>query len=206
MSDLHQVAFVHAVASTMTKIAVRDPHRHGRLTEATWQPVKTIVLDKIAFGTRWLSTVQPMNAAMQDSISAKDKETADKLAECKQQLWTLMHVVLTHHLPNRQLDMTEVINIVLVPVIQDHGLIGSKLSSGALALALLKRASEDKAVFAKAPANEELWDSTVGTVSLLWTVSCKLSSGSVFLSVICTHVRHHLPLLCLSECMSILAG
>jgi len=109
-------------------------------------------------------------------------------------------------LPNRQLDMTEVINIVLVPVIQDHGLIGSKLSSGALALALLKRASEDKAVFAKAPANEELWDSTVGTVSLLWTVSCKLSSGSVFLSVICTHVRHHLPLLCLSECMSILAG
>ncbi len=184
MSDLHQVAFVHAVASTMTKIAVRDPLRHDRLTEATWQPVKTIVLDKIACGARWLSTKQPMNAAMQGSMSAEDEETADKLAECKQQLWALMHVVLTHHLPNRQLDMTEVINIVLVPVIHDHGLIGSKLSSGALAFALLKRASEDKAVFAQAPANEEFWDSTVSTVSLLWTVSCKLSSGSVFLSVI----------------------
>ena len=166
----------------MTKIAVRDPHCQGTLTEATWQPVKKIVLDKIACGARWLSTVQPMNAAMLGSMSAEDKETADRLAECKQQLWALMHVVLTHHLPNRQLDMTEVINIVLVPVIQDHGLIDSKLSSGALALALLKRASEDKAVFGQAPANEEFWDSTVSTVSLLWTVSCKPSSGSVFLS------------------------
>ena len=183
MSDLDQVAFVHAVASTMTKVAVRDSHLHGRLTQATWQPVKAIVLDKIACGARWLSTVQQMNAAMLGSMSAEDQETADRLAECKQQLWTLMHVVLTHHLPNRQLDMTEVINIVLVPVIQDYALISSKRPSGALALALLKRASEDKAVFAQAPANEEFWDSTVGTVSLLWTAACKLSS-SEFLSVI----------------------
>ncbi|DBA65715.1 TPA: hypothetical protein ACH3X2_002762 [Trebouxia sp. C0005] len=176
ISGRHQVVFVRAVASTMTQIAVHDPHRHGRLTEATWQPVKTIVLDKIACGARWLETVLPMNAAMQGSMSAEDEETADKLAECKQQLWTLMHVVLTHHLPNRQLDMTEVINIVLVPVIQSHGLIGSKLPSGALTSALLKRASEDKAVFAPAPANEKFWDSTVSTVSLLWTVSCSMSS------------------------------
>lgn len=191
-SDLHQVAFVQAVASSMTKVAMYSPHRTGSLTEASWQPVKTIVLYKIAFGARWLSTVQLMNAAMQDSMSAEDEEIADRLAECKQQLWTLMHVVLTHHLPNRQLDMTEVINIVLVPVIQDYALISSKRPSGALALALLKRASEDKAVFAQAPANEEFWDSTVSTVSLLWTVSCKLSSGSVFLSVI-SYSRYRLP-------------
>ncbi|KAL0032370.1 hypothetical protein WJX79_007806 [Trebouxia sp. C0005] len=57
-----------------------------------------------------------------------------------------------------------------------HGLIGSKLPSGALTSALLKRASEDKAVFAPAPANEKFWDSTVSTVSLLWTVSCSMSS------------------------------
>ncbi len=44
MSDLHQVAFVQAVASSMTKVAMYSPHRTGSLTEASWQPVKTICL------------------------------------------------------------------------------------------------------------------------------------------------------------------
>ena len=158
----------------MTKIALHDPARHETLTAATWQPVKTLVVDKIAFGMRWLNTLLPGNAALgMGNLSPEQQTTVDLLAECKQQLWTLMHVLLTHHLPNRQLDMSEVINIVLVPAVQDFGLVDNRRASSALAFAMLKRASEDKAVFAHSADNDKTWTSVIGTVAVLWTGSCK---------------------------------
>ena len=171
-SDRNQIAFVQAVASTMTKIALHDPAQHETLTEASWQPVKTLVVDKIARGMRWLRTLLPMGVAW-GSLSPEEQTTGDLLAECKQQLWTLMHVLLIHHLPNRQLDMSEVINTVLAPAIQDFGLIDSSRASSALAFAMLKRASEDKAVFAHSRENDRIWASVRRTVSNLWAISCK---------------------------------
>ena len=172
--DRNQIAFVQAVASTMYKIALHDPSRHDTLTEATWQPVKTIVVNNIACGMRWLSTFLPTGVALgMGNLSAEEQSTADSLAECKQQLWTLMHVLLTHHLPNRQLDMSEVINTLLAPAIQDFGLIDSSRASSALAFAMLKRASVDKAVFAHSPDNDKIWPSVIHTVSVLWAISCK---------------------------------
>ena len=171
-SDRNQIAFVQGVASTMTKVALHDPIRHNTRTQATWQPVKTIVVDKIACGMRWLSTLLPMNTAL-GNLSAEEQTTANLLGVCKQQLWTLMHVLLTHHLPNRQLDMSEVINTVLAPAVQDFGLTDSSRASSALAFAMLTRASEDKAVFAHSPDNDKIWPSVIHTVSVLWAISCK---------------------------------
>ena len=156
----------------MTKIALHDPSQHDTLTEATWQPVKTLVVDKIACGMRWLTTLLPMGVA-RGSLSAEEQSTADSLAECKQQLWTLMHVLLTHHLPNRHLDMSKVINSVLAYAIQDFGLIDDSCASSALTFAMLKRASEDKTVFAHSPDNDKIWASVIHTVSNLWAITCK---------------------------------
>ena len=186
-SDRNQIAFVQGVASIMTKIVLHDPSRCETLTAATWQPVKTLVVDKIACGMRWLNTLLPGDAALGvGNLSPEQQTTADLLAECKQHLWILMHVLLKHHLPNRQLDMSEVINIVLVPAVQDFGLVDNRRASSALAFAMLKRASEDKAVFAHSSGNDTIWTSVIGTVAVLWTASCKLLSP-------------RFPLFCLSD-------
>ncbi len=156
----------------MTTIASSNPKRDDAQTDAAWQVTKAMV-DNIALGARWLNnTMVHLNARLHGR-SSQDEVAVDMLAACKEQLWTLVHVLITAHLPNRALDMSGIINIVLVPVIQDFGLVDCTSPFGALAYAMLKRAAEDETVFSSTSGTEDTWQSKADTVSVLWSVSCK---------------------------------
>ncbi len=73
--------------------------------------------------------------------------------ECKQQLWQLVHLLVADHLPNRRLDMFVPVHFLMRPLLHDFGLIAGKCQPSD-ALALLKRAADDRAVFSGEPSHE----------------------------------------------------
>ena len=118
--------------------------RDAALTPAEWLAVKPVISRAAAAACLLLSNTMIKQSA---SHSANNKQTCELLEDCQKGLQILLYQLVVEHLPNPELDQSQVIHEMLLPVLYYwEPAAAPPAVSNQLALALLKRAAEDTAV------------------------------------------------------------
>ncbi len=186
--DLPQLSFVKSVIDMAVKITMCNPKRHAAVIPAEWKVDMDMVL-KIMY--RGITLLESFAHPERTSELACWRRGVVPILymECRQQIWRLAHLLVTHHLPNKQLDVYVPVHYLLIPVLQDWCLVaGKQQPADVLAFALLKRAAEDERVFAGTVNYDDTgsdlqwnssgvqWGQKQCNVNVLWRSVCKCCS------------------------------
>jgi hypothetical protein len=186
--DLTQLSFVKSVIDMAVKITIRNPKRHAAVDPAEWQADIDMVLIRMYQGIILLESIA--HPERTSELACWRQGVVPKLyMDCRQQLWRLAHLLVAHHLPNKQLNVYAPMHYMLRPVLQDWCLVaGKQQPADVLAFALLKRAAEDDRVFAGTVNYDDTgsdlqwnssgvqWGQKQCNVNVLWRSVCKCCS------------------------------
>jgi len=193
--DLTQLSFVKSVIDMAVKITICNPKRHAAVDPAEWKADMDMVLIRMYQGITLLESLT--HPERTSELAGWCQGVVPKLyMECRQQLWRLAHLLVAHHLPNKQLDMYAPVHYLLRPPLEDWCLVaGKQQPADVLAFALLNRAAEDKTVFAGTVNYDETdlqvnssgvqWSQKQCNVGVLWRSVCKCCS--ICVSTACVH-------------------
>ncbi|DBB01229.1 TPA: hypothetical protein ACH3X1_001103 [Trebouxia sp. C0004] len=181
--DLTELSFVKSVIDMAVKITICNLKRHAAVNPAECQADIDVVLTRMIQGIILLEGLA--HSERTSKLACWRQGVVPKLyLECCQQLWRLVHLLVAHHLPNKQLNVYAPVHYLLRPVLEDWCLVaGKQQPADVLAFALLKRAAEDERVFA-------------GTVSYDYTDMMPLNSSDILDDVfkaVLTGLKEPLP-------------
>jgi len=176
------------------KITIRNPKRHAAVDPAEWQADIDMVLIRMYQGIILLESIA--HPERTSELACWRQGVVPKLyMDCRQQLWRLAHLLVAHHLPNKQLNVYAPMHYMLRPVLQDWCLVaGKQQPADVLAFALLKRAAEDETVFAGTVSYDDTdmqldssgvqWGQKQCNVGVLWSSVCKCCSSCVSIACV----------------------
>ncbi len=196
--DFTQLSYFKGFVDMAVKITICNPKRHAAVNPAQWQTDIGVVLIRLYQGIILLEGLAHPERSSQMACW-RQGVVPNLYMECCQQLWRPAHLLVAHHLPNKQLDVYAPVHYLLRPVLQDWCLVaGKQQPADVLAFALLKRAAEDQRVFAGTVSyadnndtqvdleNSSLqWGHKQCNVGVLWRYVCKCCSSCV--SIACLH-------------------
>ncbi|KAL0039158.1 hypothetical protein WJX77_009621 [Trebouxia sp. C0004] len=189
--DLTELSFVKSVIDMAVKITICNLKRHAAVNPAECQADIDVVLTRMIQGIILLEGLA--HSERTSKLACWRQGVVPKLyLECCQQLWRLVHLLVAHHLPNKQLNVYAPVHYLLRPVLEDWCLVaGKQQPADVLAFALLKRAAEDERVFAGTvsydytdmmPLNSSgaQWGQKQCNVGILWRSVCCLAGQKQF--------------------------
>lgn len=170
--DQDQLKLLHSALGIMIKVASANVTMP---TVTAWDVMEP-VFNKVVVAAKQLNRML--------SIGCSEAEAAPSmLMPCKQQLWQLLHVMLAERLIDEKIDVSRALNLILLTAIQDRHFASTPPGpTGTVALALLKRAGEDKAVLSDQVGTLEEREVKANNVAALWVVLCKFANSSDFVS------------------------
>ena len=157
--EVQQLRCLYSFTSVMNTTLMYGAVRcESSITQAEWLALVPVI-SRTAAAALLLQT-HPQLAKQSATHDANNEQAASLLEDCQKQLQILLCQLVVEHRPNPELDQSQVIHAMLLPVLSywEPAAAFSAVSSG-LALTLLQRAAEDPAVLVyntSVPQEEQL--------------------------------------------------
>ena len=175
-------SFIHVMNITLMYGVVRS---EASFTAAEWLALVPVI-SRTAAAARLLLT-HPQLVKLSATHDPNNEQTCKLLEDCQKMLQIVLGRLVIDHLPNPELDQSQVIHAMLLPVLiyWEPAAAFSAVSSR-LALALLKRAAEDTAVLVH--NNEVLQEVQLQNMDVLWhTLGERCMNTDTTLQTMFTH-------------------